>query len=1071
MNANYDYEPIVEYEVVARAWYEKIAPTAFASFSAKGLHHQLLHLARQATSLLLAETFSTQEARDIGSALAGLHYVQGDAFGASIEILTAVWLKSIPAQKMVALQPRMSALLGTIANGYFDRATATILKEQASIRNSYVSTLLALHEDLKRQQIKLRESNRQLQAQIDVRAQIEAALRVSEEQFRVLFEDSPIALMLLDASDLYRYLVRLHESGIEDLNGYFQQHLDELSNWLQSIELIAINQEVVELVGAAEKQTLLQGSDRLLPLVGVQFLIDMATKMAQNKTSDEGLLSTRMLDGRKIESLYRWTVPPAYENNYARVILSLMEITAQRAAEEQLKLTAERLQTLHEIESGILAAESPRSIANIALEHLVRIIPCQSAAVSLFDLPCAQNILLAGYNTSIAIDSKIPIADWGAIDILERHEPVLIDDLTTVSQPTPAIELAIKNGKRSLLSVPLLARDELVGAISLTFERANAFSAEDVEIAQQIGDSVAVALHNAQLLETEQNARREADTLREIAANMNASLDRDEILGLILTQLESVLPYDSASILLYRENALVMAAHQGMELHAAEISGVVDLLPPNIKRLLREQQPLIILDTQDDLDWIVFPGREFVRCWLGVPLKVKEGLIGLLLLAHAQANIYSQQDAVTAMAFANHAAVAIENARLYSDTQLYAERMEQLVEARTKDLSALYDITAVSSQYLDLQTSLEKVIEKISAAMDCKLVTIQILDEAGTTLRLAAHQGISPAMVDYMQALSVDDMFTEKILQGDEPYIIKEAQTDSRLSEATVGVPATYSVGTPIRAKGEAVGVLGTAMFGQQPPTREEIALLTSIADQIGVTIENAVLRQRAEQSAVVEERKRLARDLHDSATQSLFSLTLFAAAARELVRSGQLARAEEYLDDIGTTANQTHKEMRLLLYELRPSMLAKEGLVGALRQRTQAVEDRSGIQSRITADIPPDLPAAVDEALHQVATEALNNILRHSGADLIKIEIRMKEAAIIMKVSDNGQGFETDSAEGSAGMGLANMRQRIEALNGSLEYNSVLGEGSKIIASIPVDVQATGHHQNKKPDLSQDPS
>ena len=144
---------------------------------------------------------------------------------------------------------------------------------------------------------------------------------------------------------------------------------------------------------------------------------------------------------------------------------------------------------------------------------------------------------------------------------------------------------------------------------------------------------------------------------------------------------------------------------------------------------------------------------------------------------------------------------------------------------------------------------------------------------------------------------------------------------------------------------------------------------------------------------------------------------------------------------------------MRLLLYELRPSTLAKEGLVGALRQRTQAVEHRSGIESRITADIPPDLPAAVDEALHQVANEALNNILRHSGADSVKIKIRMKDAFIIMKIIDNGQGFEPDSAEGGAGMGLTNMRQRIEALNGSLEYNSVPGQGSKIIARIPVDV------------------
>ncbi len=871
MDSTYDYEPIVDHEAVAQEWYARMAPTASASFSAKGLRHQLTQLSRQATSLLLAETFSTKEARDVGAALAGLQYLEGDALGSSIEVLSAAWLKCLSANQVEALQPRLSALLGVIANGYFERATTTILKEQSSIRHSYVSSLQTLYDDLRRQQ-------------------------------------------------------------------------------------------------------------------------------------------------------------------------------------NELRLATERLQTLRKIESGILAAESAQSIADIALENLVRIIPCQSAAVSLFDRPRAQSILLAGYNTSQAINSKTPIADWKAIDTLERHEPFLIEDLTTIAEPTPGTELAIKYGKRSLLSIPLLARGELVGTMTLTSDQAGAFSAQDVETAQHIGDSVAVAMHNAQLLETEQIARREAETLREIAANINTSLNRGKLLDLILTQLERVLPYDSASILLYRENSLVVAAHKGVELHSGETFADLERLPPNIARLLREQEPLIIIDTKCDPQWIVFPGEEFIRSWLGAPLMVKERLIGILTLDHAQPNSYSQKDAVMAMAFANHAAVAIENARLYGETQTYAEQMEQQVEARTKDLNALYDITAVSSQYLDLQTALEGVISKISAAMDCRTVTIQILDESGSMLRLAGYEGLSPPMVDYMQAMPVDNLFMEKVLQGDEPYILKEAQTDPRLAEVPIVAPTTYSVASAIRVKGRALGILGIATVRPQPPTREDIALLTSIADQLGVTIENARLRQNAEQSAVVEERKRLARDLHDSATQSLFSLTLFAAAARELVRGGELARAEEYLDEISSTANQTHKEMRLLLYELRPSTLAQEGLVGALRQRTQAVEVRSGIRSRITADIPHDLPAVVDDALHQVANEALNNILRHSGADSVKIDIQMQDAWIAMTISDNGQGFEADAVENDAGMGLTNMRQRIEALNGSIEYNSVPGQGSKIIARVPLD-------------------
>jgi len=724
--------------------------------------------------------------------------------------------------------------------------------------------------------------------------------------------------------------------------------------------------------------------------------------------------------------------------------------TDRNEVKEELQRTSERLEASQKIVSRILEAESPQAIAEIALEHLERMVPSTISAISLFQPDYSMAVLLTNRHGRMMPGEMVP-AEQSYVEALQRNQTVVVNDLTNLRKHTAAQKTLLKLGARTLLSVPLLAQGELIGAMSLIDSKADAFSEQDIQIAQQVGNNVAIAIHNARLLEKEQRARREAETLREVAANFSASLGQEELLDLILAQLERVLPYDRATIFLQVEDEFVVAARRGQNIRPLELFLQTGDMPRNILAVIDEQQPKIVADTSSDPDWIVYPGGEFIQCWLGVPLTTKKAFLGLLMLDNEEPRIYTEEDAVLALAFANHAAIAIENANLYSEIRQYAEVLETRVAERTRELGALYEITAVSSQYLELQETLDRIISKISAAMDCATVTIQILNETGDLLCLAAQQGLSPPMIEYMQELPADNIFMDKILSSNEPYILKEAKTDPRLSEVPVNIPATFSVGTPIHASGEVLGILGIAVVRPQPPSREDIALLTSIADQIGVTIENARLQQQSEQLAVLEERERLARDLHDSATQSLFSLTLFAAAAREHLGSGQLESVRKQLVELEETAIQTHKEMRLLLYELRPTILPEEGLEEALRRRMQMVEFRSGIRGQINAILEKKLPFSVEEVLFQVASEALNNALKHSRADTVLINIASDSSHVNMRIRDNGQGFTTDGTDFSAGMGLDIMRQRVEEMGGSFDHKSQLDSGTTVVVHIPL--------------------
>jgi len=217
------------------------------------------------------------------------------------------------------------------------------------------------------------------------------------------------------------------------------------------------------------------------------------------------------------------------------------------------------------------------------------------------------------------------------------------------------------------------------------------------------------------------------------------------------------------------------------------------------------------------------------------------------------------------------------------------------------------------------------------------------------------------------------------------------------------------------------------------------------------VAVENARLYEQAQHVAVLEERQRLARELHDSVTQSLYSLTLLAEAGRELVVGGEVAGAGHHLVRIGEIAQSALKEMRLMIYELRPPALEREGLVGALRRRLEAVEGRVGVETRLLADDLAPLPAAVEEGFYRIAQEALNNALKHAAAASVAVHLRLRGAAAELEVVDDGIGFDIEAAGTKGGVGLTSMRERAQRLGGTLTIRTAPGGGTQILVCVQI--------------------
>jgi len=211
---------------------------------------------------------------------------------------------------------------------------------------------------------------------------------------------------------------------------------------------------------------------------------------------------------------------------------------------------------------------------------------------------------------------------------------------------------------------------------------------------------------------------------------------------------------------------------------------------------------------------------------------------------------------------------------------------------------------------------------------------------------------------------------------------------------------------------------------------------------------EEALRRNEMEQ-AVSAERSRLARDLHDSVTQSLYSVNLYAEAAVRLLQTGDSTTAASHLRELRDTAQEALAEMRLLVFELRPPALEREGLVAALQARLMAVERRAGLETQFAADLVGRLPPAVEEGLYRIAQEALNNALKHAHAHLITVSVTQQERMVVLRIGDDGAGFDPAAARERGGLGLKAMQERAAKLGGRVVVNSEPGKGTQIVVEV----------------------
>ena len=427
-----------------------------------------------------------------------------------------------------------------------------------------------------------------------------------------------------------------------------------------------------------------------------------------------------------------------------------------------------------------------------------------------------------------------------------------------------------------------------------------------------------------------------------------------------------------------------------------------------------------------------------------VPIIVKGKTIGVLDVQSQYVDGFEQSDVELMQAIANQAGVVIENARLFAETQ----RLLKESERRAGKLAIINSVQQGLASKLDVQSIYDLVGDKFRDLFDAQVVMISTYDPQ--TDSVEHRYSIEYGKRVYSSGAHPPGGFRSQIVRTHQPLLVNTNVGDeaARLGQPTL--PGTITpkswLGVPIIAGNEVTGILSVQNLEKENAFDEtDVRLLETFAASMSIALENARLYEQAQQLAVLDERQRLARELHDSVTQSLYGISLYAQAATGKIKVGQVEQAGQYLDDIQSTAQESLADMRLLIHELRSPVLDKDGLVAALQHRLTSVENRAQIKSTIQTNLTGRLPAEVEEGLYQIAREALNNILKHSHAKNILIRIEQGADAATMEITDDGIGFDPETVRREGCLGLANMQERAKARDWHLLIDSSPGNGTRV--------------------------
>ncbi len=631
----------------------------------------------------------------------------------------------------------------------------------------------------------------------------------------------------------------------------------------------------------------------------------------------------------------------------------------------------------------------------------------------------------------------------------DAYQPLLRDDRRLSDSFLVPAEIAW--GVQTLL-VPLRSRSErLIGAIFIEPDADDPpFERENVRVVEALARQAALALENARLAERMQRLLAKEQLIAELSRTISETLELEQMLMRTVQALNVTFQASTVALLDEQGDLAIVASVGRVDEAARQVrlrrgEGICGWV-------VRHGMPFLSNDIWHETR--VLPAardvgtNQLIRSYIAVPLRTGGRVIGVISVESDRVDAFTYADVDLLEAVAAQIGGPIASARLFAQTQQLAAQ----VRRRNDYLEVINTLARMAASTLDIDRLLSSVIAEIQHGFGYGHVELYLVSEERGDFQLAAQSGSDePAMLGYRQPISTGllsrayrtatTVRVDDVRRDPDYFIYAQTGTQSELC-------------VPVVASNRVLGVLNLESSQIAAFNDEDVAALETAADVLAGAIENARLYQRAQEAAVLEERSRLARDLHDSVSQQLFSMTLTAQAARAQLGKNP-ARAAQQLERLQETAAAALAEMRALIFQLRPPEVSEQGLIATMQQHVTSLRRREGLT--VTLEVSGDERSArgIEIAIYRIAQEALNNVVKHAGTCCALIALDLRPDAIELRVRDDGRGFDRQVApNGGRHLGMTSMRERAQEIGGVLTVHTAPGAGTEVRLLVPRDAQ-----------------
>jgi signal transduction histidine kinase len=553
---------------------------------------------------------------------------------------------------------------------------------------------------------------------------------------------------------------------------------------------------------------------------------------------------------------------------------------------------------------------------------------------------------------------------------------------------------------------------------------------------------------------TDRNAQ--LSVLNEIATAASEKLELNELLEGALDKVLTVMRAEAGVICLLDQET--------DELVAACYRGFSDELAQRIRRAHVDDDPIgaqvvstgcpvVVDDLLSDPRVEPIARREGFSSAVSVPLKSEGEVSGILAVVTRRERRFLPTEVELLSSIGGQLGLAVRNAILFARSQ-----------QRNEELAALLSVGQAAASSIDLAPMLERALDAIIAVTSTEVAEVWLLSDEGE-LTLERTRGAAEESFQGARTLRIGEGLPGQAVLADSVVAVHDLSNDPRFAReeaARLGFKTFCAL--PLRRGSRTVGVLAVAArSGEALCSTSELRLLEGIGEHVAMAIENARLHEQVLDVAVLEERERISRELHDGLGQVLGYINTQALAIRRLLRSGRTEEATREVIAIENAAKELYTDVRESILGLRISLAAQGGFVPALRTYLARYGEMTGVGVRLEVpDGPaPRLPASIEIQLLRIVQEALTNVRKHARTTRASVSLAYTDDGLTLTVADDGRGFDPALSvrRGWPRFGLQTMRERAEAIGGTFEIVSERAYGTMAMVRVPFERSAEAAH------------